>query len=117
MKHPERKLQREILRDLFRGYRVAVVFHVPNGGHRNKLEAYNLKMDGCLAGVSDLIVVRPHGRTGWIEVKDLGKKPSAVQVDFAERLAVLGHKVWLVDNIEQIGPIIEQWKKQDGLLL
>lgn len=116
MLHPERKLQRALLTALFRGYRVAVTFHVPNGGKRNLREAYNLRLDGCLAGVSDLIVVRPHGRTGWIEVKDKGKKPSKMQIEFAERLAQLGHKVWLVDDIAQIQDIIEEWKKQDGIL-
>lgn len=117
MQRNEQALQRQILTALFRGYRVSVFFHVPNSGKRSRIEGYNNKLSGVLAGVSDLIVVRPHGRTGWIEVKDLGKKPSAVQVDFAERLAQLGHHVHLVDNINQIEGIIEQWKKQDGLPL
>lgn len=115
MKHPERVLQRALLTQIFRGYKVAIAFHCPNGGNRNKHEAYNLKLDGVLAGVSDLIIVRPHERVGWIEVKDLGKKPSSVQVEFAERLGILGHKVHLVDSIEQIIPIIEQWKKEDNI--
>lgn len=114
MQQNEKILQRHILTALFRGYRISVFFHVPNGGKRNLREARELKLSGVLAGVSDLIVVRPQGRTGWIEVKDKGKKPSKVQVEFAEKLAVLGHRVHLVDCIEQIMPIIEQWKREDA---
>lgn len=114
MKRPEQTLQRQILTALFRGYRVSVFFHVPNSGKRSRIEGYNNKLSGVLAGVSDLIVVRPQGRTGWIEVKDKGKKPSNVQVEFAERLAQLGHRVHLVDCIEQIMPIIEEWKREDA---
>lgn len=47
------------------------LYHIPNGGSRNKIEAGKLKGMGAKAGVSDLHLPLPmHGRPGlWIEMK------------------------------------------------
>nr|WP_300312801.1 VRR-NUC domain-containing protein [Halomonas sp.] len=39
------------------------LYHVPNGGHRNKKTAADLKRQGVKAGVSDLVVRQARG--GW----------------------------------------------------
>ena len=46
-------------------------FHVPNGGYREKREAYKLKAMGVKAGVPDIcILLARHGYHGlWIEMK------------------------------------------------
>lgn len=36
-----------------------LLIHVPNGGSRNALEARNLKMQGVVAGVADLLLLLP----------------------------------------------------------
>lgn len=69
-----------------------IVFHVPNGGSRNALEATNLKVQGVLAGVPDLCLVLPRARVLWIEMKEPGggftsKWQKALHKDFA----ALGH--------------------------
>ena len=50
---------------------LALLYHIPNGGSRNKLEAYNLKKQGVKAGVPDLCL--PVARGGfhglYIELK------------------------------------------------
>ena len=38
------------------GQAYAHTYHVPNGGQRNKKTAADLKMQGVMAGVSDLVV-------------------------------------------------------------
>ena len=43
-----------------------VIFAIPNGGHRNKVVAYKLKMEGVLPGVPDLFI--PEWRL-WVEMK------------------------------------------------
>ena len=62
------------------------MFHIPNGGSRNKLEASNLKKQGVKAGVPDLFL--PVGRGSYhglfIELKSakisrLKNKPNGLK--------------------------------------
>lgn len=87
--------------------------HIPLGGHRNKIEAYNLKLDGALAGTPDLLIIRPHGRVGWIEVK-AGTKVSKVQAELHAKMRPMGHTVHVVDDLDHMLLIIHQWKIEDG---
>lgn len=47
------------------------VFHIPNGGKREKRTAYNLKRQGVKPGVPDLCIPVPSGKYHglWIEMK------------------------------------------------
>lgn len=115
MKRPEQAVQRKILTELFRGYRFSVRFHVPNEGRRGEVEGYNNKLNGVLSGVSDLVIVRPFSRVGWIEVKAPGKDTTKTQDEFIRALAVLGHKVYVIDNTMQLEPILQEWRQEDGI--
>ena len=53
----ERSLQKMCVRWFRLTQKEALIFAVPNGGSRNKLEAYQMKLEGVLAGVSDLLVI------------------------------------------------------------
>lgn len=60
------------------------IFHIPNGGKRNKVVAAKLKAIGTKAGVSDLFIPIPfNGYAGlWIEMKDVhvpGKRKPETQ--------------------------------------
>ena len=46
-----------------------LVFAVPNGGLRTKAQAAKFKWTGVLAGVPDLVVLAPGGKSFFIEVK------------------------------------------------
>lgn len=46
-----------------------LLFAVPNGGSRNKLEAVNLKRQGVKAGVADLILLFPRGGHGALLIE------------------------------------------------
>lgn len=56
------------------------LFHIPNGGSRNKIEARNLKLQGTKSGVSDYFFAYPSsGKYGlWLELKRKDKKLSKV---------------------------------------
>lgn len=58
------------------------VFHVPNGGSRNKAEAANLKRQGVKPGVPDLCVPVARGpyHSLYIEMKAEGGKPTEAQM-------------------------------------
>lgn len=78
-----------------------VVFHVPNGGSRNALEGANLKTQGVLAGVPDLLIVMPFGETIWIEMKaDTGSR-SKKQIDLHDHFDKLGHEVITAYSAEE----------------
>lgn len=61
---------------------LALLYHIPNGGSRNRLEAYNLKKQGVKAGVPDLCL--PVARGKWhglyIELKH-GKNTTSQNQD------------------------------------
>lgn len=74
---------------------LAWLYHVPNGGSRNKLEAQKLKQIGVKAGVSDLCLPYANGiYTGlYIEMKFGKNKRTEKQENFMEEMAKAGHYV------------------------
>jgi len=76
--------------------RVALLFHIPNGGIRNIATAKRLKTLGVRAGVPDLFLPVPnatyHGL--WIELKRRrGGVISALQLEWIEALRKQGYLV------------------------
>lgn len=66
-----------------------IIFAVPNGGKRNAAEAANLKVQGALAGVSDLIILLPNARTILLEMKAGNGRLSQGQIDFEQGVLAL----------------------------
>lgn len=58
-------------------------------------------------GMPDRLVLLPGGGLGFVEVKAPGKKPRAIQTVRHKQLQQLGFKVYVLDNKEQIGGIID----------
>ena len=61
-----------------------------------------------LDGVPDRIVLMPDGKMAFVELKALGKKPRPLQLKRKRMLERLGFPVYVVDNIEQIGGILDE---------
>lgn len=59
-----------------------------------------------LSGMPDRIVLLPDGKVGFVEVKAPGKKPRALQVVRHEKLKRLGFRVFILDEVEQIGEVL-----------
>lgn len=74
---------------------IDLMFHIPNGGSRNKLEATNLKKQGVKAGVPDLFL--PVSRGGYhglfIELKYGKNKPTEKQTEWLTNLNEQGYAV------------------------
>ena len=68
------------------------VYHIPNGGSRNKAEAARLKAQGVKAGVPDLCI--PVARGGYhslyIEMKHGKNKPTEKQLEWIALLRKQG---------------------------
>ena len=59
-------------------------------------------------GVPDRIVLMPDGKMAFVELKAPGKKPRPLQLKRKRMLERLGFPVYVVDNIEQIGGILDE---------
>ena len=59
-------------------------------------------------GMPDRLVLLPHGRMGFVELKAPGKKPRALQEVRHRLLRRLGFKVYVIDRIEQIDSVLEE---------
>jgi VRR-NUC domain-containing protein len=65
-----------------------LMFHIPNGGTRNKAEAGNLKAQGVKAGVPDIFLPVPKAWYAglFIEMKVKPNKTSKQQDDYIDEL-------------------------------
>ena len=59
-------------------------------------------------GMPDRIVLLPHGLMAFVEVKAPGKKPRPLQVSRHGLLKRLGFKVYVLDDTDQIGGILDE---------
>ena len=59
-------------------------------------------------GMPDRLVLLPRGKIGFVEVKAPGKEPRPLQVARHGLLRRLGFKVYVLDNPEQIGVILDE---------
>ncbi|MCY7142885.1 VRR-NUC domain-containing protein [Streptococcus gordonii] len=60
-----------------------------------------------LVGVPDRIVALPQGKIGFVELKAPGEKPKKIQVRRMEQLRKLGFLVYVLDDKEKIGEILD----------
>jgi len=74
---------------------LSFMFHIPNGGSRNKIEAVNLKRQGVKSGVPDIFLPVPKGgKSGlFIEMKYGKNKLSDNQKKWVEMLHRRGYEI------------------------
>lgn len=89
------------------------LFHVPNGGSRNRAEAVKFKQMGVKAGVSDLCLPYPKGiYCGlFIEMKYGNNRQQDTQKEFLEDMAAAGHFVATCYSAEEAIKVIEEYLK------
>lgn len=113
MKHAEADFQIGVVRFL----RMAghFVFAVPNGGSRNIIEAANLKAQGVMAGVSDLILLLPK-KVYFIELKNPNGKgrQSPAQREFEDNVRAYGNEYLLWDNWAQVEQFVNAHRQEVG---
>ncbi len=61
-----------------------------------------------LDGVPDRIVLLPHGKIAFVELKVAGETLRPLQVRRKRQLESLGFSVYCVDAVEQIGGILDE---------
>ena len=87
------------------------LFHVPNGGSRNRAEAVKFKQMGVKAGVSDLCLPYPKGiYCGlFIEMKYGNNRQQDTQKEFLADMAAAGHFVATCYSAEEAIKVIEEY--------
>ena len=105
MKSREAYLQSECVRWFrFQFPKMAkLLIAVPNGGSRDVREAQNLKIQGVVAGVSDLILLTPKNGFGClcIEMKTETGRQSELQTQWQKETEKSGNKYVLCRNFDQ----------------
>jgi hypothetical protein len=60
------------------------------------------------AGAPDRLVLLPGGRMAFVEVKAPGKTLRPLQVRRKGQLEALGFRVYVIDNVQQIGGVLDE---------
>lgn len=90
-----------------------LIFSVPNGGTRNKIEAIKLKLTGMKSGVSDLIVVLPN-KILFVELKTATGIQSEKQKDFQKAIINLGFEYWLIRSLDEFKQKIKDYERNNA---
>lgn len=61
-----------------------------------------------LVGVPDRLVLFEGGLLAFVELKASDKKPRPIQMKRMEQLRQLGFKVYVIDNVEMIGGVLDE---------
>lgn len=92
---------------------LALLYHIPNGGSRNKIEAANLKRQGVKAGVPDICL--PVARGGYhglyIELKAGRNKATEKQRQWLTALEREGYQAVVCYGWEAARETIEHYLK------
>ena len=88
------------------------LFHVPNGGKRNVIEAARFKAQGVRAGVPDIFLPAPRGRYHglFIELKrQTGGRVSVYQQKMIDALRMRGYCVEVCKGYHAAADLIERY--------
>jgi hypothetical protein len=92
---------------------VYLLFHIPNGGKRDKITASIFKGLGVVPGVADLFLAIPnpdhHGF--FIELKRKGNVQSEYQINFMKWVRSMGYKYEVIDTVEDAIQAVQTYLK------
>lgn len=109
--YQESQLQQMCVRYFRYVYPQYVIYAIPNGGFRNAIEAKRLKAEGVLAGVADLVIMLPKGKSLYIEMKVKGNRQTENQKVFQDKAITLGHLYTVCYSFEEFKEVIERETK------
>jgi hypothetical protein len=109
----EPKTEAQIQRAIFthirqRGMPGVFAFHCPNGGWRTNNEGAILQGLGVVAGVPDVIILYK-GRCYGLELKMLGKHPSAKQLEVKQQMEAAGATWAFAQGYDAALGYLERW--------
>jgi hypothetical protein len=121
VKKPRSNEEADIQTEFFNNVRLVfpnipdkLIFAVPNGGSRNKIEAANLKRQGVKAGISDTILLIPSGNYAslCIEFKTEKGEQTEAQKEFQQQAESNGNKYVIVRSVTEAINEVKDYLKQ-----
>ena len=93
------------------------MFHIPNGGSRNKAEAANLRRQGVKPGVPDIFLPAPRGNYHglWIEMKNGKNKTTAYQNTYIDYLNGSGYRAAVCYGADEAIRVITEYLNYENL--
>ena len=90
-----------------------LLYHCPNGGRRDVIEAYNLKRQGTKAGVPDICLPVARGQFHglYLELKAVGGRVQDSQREWLDALSQQGYKAVLAFGFDEARAAIEDYLK------
>ena len=86
-----------------------IIFAVPNGGTRKKVEMVFMLQEGILPGVADLIICGDRGKILFVEMKTKTGRQSPHQKDFEEKVTKLGFQYNICRSLEDFMHTVREW--------
>lgn len=88
-----------------------IFFAIPNGGSRNPIEARNMKVQGTLSGVADLILLKPSNGYGalCIEMKSESGRQSQSQKEFQSAAQQAGNRYVVCRSFDEFKQSVEEY--------
>ena len=111
MKHHESKLQSACVRWFRYNLPSIIIASIPNGGYRNMVTASIMKAEGALAGMPDLVILRPsQGFCGlFIEMKSETGRLSKSQTELHRRLIDEGYQVAICRTFDEFQLVVKKY--------
>lgn len=109
-RHPEGDIQQACVNWFRYTYQNYIIFATPNGGTRNAREAAQLKKEGVMSGVSDLIIVI-EGAVLFVEMKTKTNKQTRKQEAFQKAVERLGHRYVVCHSLQEFQLTVERFIK------
>ena len=115
MKHIESSIQRgfvKAFRHQYAGFS-CLLFAIPNGGARNKIEASIMQGEGVLAGAADLMLAIPAGGAHglFLECKSPTGKQTDTQRKFQHEVEIQGYQYRVFRSAQEGLDIVRQYLK------
>ena len=109
----ESEEQRRFVVEIKLNYKDFIVFAIPNGGTRNKIEGMRLKNEGVLSGIPDLQIIMPNKQMVFIEMKkQKGGRLSDIQKEIISKINKNGFDVIIgygyLDALEKFKNYLEK---------
>lgn len=78
-----------------------LLFAVPNGGARNMITGAKLKAEGVTAGVADLILLVPHKKPVFLELKTKIGRQSDSQKEWQNAVVNAGYAYHVIRTLDE----------------
>lgn len=97
---------------------LALLYHIPNGGSRNIIEARNLKAQGVKSGVPDIVLPVARGKYHglYIELKRKGGRPTELQLNWIKRLCEQGYAALICYGADEARATIARYLNGEDIL-